>query len=125
VTSKAATIRTLRIRRHSRVRTKVTGTPDRPRLAVSRSLRNISAQVIDDTAGRTLAAASTVEPELRSSLGQSGGGNIAGAEAVGKLLATRAKAAGVKKVVFDRGGFAYHGRVAAVADAVRAQGLEL
>jgi large subunit ribosomal protein L18 len=125
VTSKAAIVRTLRIRRHSRVRNKVVGTADRPRLAVSRSHRNITAQVIDDSAGRTLVAASSVEADLRSSLGAGGGGNVAGAEAVGKLVATRAKQAGINRVVFDRGGFAYHGRVAAVADAVRAEGVEL
>jgi large subunit ribosomal protein L18 len=125
VTSKAAIVRTLRIRRHSRVRNKVIGTAERPRLAVNRSHRHISAQVIDDSEGRTLLAASSVEAELRKSLGDGGGGNIAGAEAVGKLLGTRAKKAGITKVVFDRGGFAYHGRVAAVADAVRSEGVEL
>jgi large subunit ribosomal protein L18 len=125
VTSKAAAIRTLRIRRHSRVRNKVIGTAGRPRLAVSRSHRHISAQVIDDATGRTLAAASSVEADLRRSLGVGGGGNVAGAKAVGKLVASRAKQAGITQVVFDRGGFAYHGRVAAVADAVRAEGLEL
>jgi large subunit ribosomal protein L18 len=125
VTSKAAAIRTLRIRRHSRVRNKVIGTADRPRLAVSRSHRHISAQVIDDATGRTLAAASSVEADLRRLLGDGGGGNVAGAKAVGKLVASRAKQAGITQVVFDRGGFAYHGRVAAVADAVRAEGLEL
>jgi large subunit ribosomal protein L18 len=125
VTTKAADVRRLRIRRHARVRGKVVGTAERPRLAVSRSLRHISAQVIDDATGRTLAAASTVEAALRGSLGAGGGGNIAGAEAVGKLVASRAKDAGVTKVVFDRGGFAYHGRVAALADAVRAEGVEL
>jgi len=123
VSSKAATVRKLRIRRHSRVRVKVVGTAERPRLAVSRSHRHISAQLIDDAAGRTLAAASSVEADLRKSLG--GGGNVAGAEAVGKLIGSRAKAAGITKVVFDRGGFAYHGRVAALADAVRAEGVEL
>jgi large subunit ribosomal protein L18 len=125
VTSKAAIVRTLRIRRHSRVRNKVIGTAERPRLAVNRSHRHISAQVIDDSEGRTLVAASSVEAELRKSLGDGGGGNIAGAEAVGKLLGSRAKKAGITKVVFDRGGFAYHGRVAAVADAVRSEGVEL
>jgi large subunit ribosomal protein L18 len=123
MTSKAASVRRLRIRRHSRVREKVRGTAERPRLAVSRSHRHISAQVIDDAAARTLAAASSVEPALRTSLGQ-GGGNIAAAQAVGRLLATRVKDAGVTAVVFDRGGFAYHGRVAALADAVRAEGVE-
>ncbi len=125
MTSKAAAIRTLRIRRHSRVRKKVVGTAERPRLAVSRSHRHISAQVIDDATGRTLVAAASVEADLRRSLGAGGGGNVAGAEAVGKLVASRAKQAGITQVVFDRGGFAYHGRVAALADAVRAEGLEL
>jgi large subunit ribosomal protein L18 len=115
----------LRARRHARVRAKVSGTADRPRLAVSRSNRHISAQVIDDLAGRTLVAASSVEPELRAKLGGSGGGNVTGAEAVGRLLAVRAKAAGITRVVFDRGGFAYHGRVAVLADAARDEGLEL
>ncbi len=116
--------RRLRIRRHARVRSKVTGTAERPRLAVSRSIRHISAQVIDDTVGRTLAAASSVEPALREALGEQGGGNVTGAEAVGRLLASRAKEAGVTRVVFDRGGFAYHGRVAVLAEAARNEGLE-
>jgi large subunit ribosomal protein L18 len=114
----------LRLRRHQRVRTKVNGTAACPRLAVHRSNRHISAQLIDDTAGRTLVAASSVEPDLRASLGKSGGGNVTGAESVGRLLGTRAKAAGITKVVFDRGGFVYHGRVAVLADAARAEGLE-
>ena len=113
----------LRLRRHSRVRGKVSGTTECPRLAVHRSNRHISAQVIDDTTGRTLAAASSVEPELRASLGQSGG-NVTGAASVGRLLGERAKAAGITRVVFDRGGFVYHGRVAVLADAARAEGLE-
>ncbi|MGH8922335.1 MAG: 50S ribosomal protein L18 [Actinomycetes bacterium] len=125
MTSKAGVIRTLRIRRHARVRNKVVGTSQRPRLAVSRSHKHISAQVIDDGAGATLAAASSVEAAMKTSLGAGGGGNIAAAEAVGKLVASRAKEAGITQVVFDRGGFAYHGRVAALADAVRAEGLEL
>jgi large subunit ribosomal protein L18 len=114
----------LRLRRHDRVRTKVHGTPASPRLAVHRSNRHISAQLIDDTTGHTLAAASSVEPELRAKLGKGGGGNVSGAEAVGHLLGSRAKAAGFTKVVFDRGGFVYHGRVAVLADAARAEGLE-
>lgn len=118
------TTRSLRIRRHARVRAKVSGTAERPRLAVSRSNRHICAQIIDDTAGHTLASASSVEPELRATLGPAGGGNVTGAEAVGRLLASRAKAAGVTRVVFDRGGFAYHGRVAVLADAARNEGLE-
>ena len=117
-------LRALRIRRHSRVRAKVSGTPARPRLAVSRSNRHISAQLIDDVGGRTVASASSVEAELRTRLGDGGGGNIAGAEAVGRLVASRAKDAGITRAVFDRGGFAYHGRVAALADGARAEGLE-
>jgi large subunit ribosomal protein L18 len=116
----AARKRTLRIRRHARVRKHVAGTTARPRLAVFRSGRHISAQVIDDTVGRTLAAASTVESSLRGATG----GNVAAATAVGKLVADRAKSAGVTQVVFDRGGFRYHGRVAALADAAREGGLE-
>jgi large subunit ribosomal protein L18 len=114
----------LRLRRHDRVRTKVSGTAERPRLAVHRSNRHISAQLIDDAAGRTLVSASSVEPDQRAALGQGGGGNVTGAESVGRLLGSRAKAAGITKVVFDRGGFVYHGRVAVLADAARAEGLE-
>jgi large subunit ribosomal protein L18 len=114
----------LRTRRHARVRGKVSGSAERPRLAVSRSLRHISAQVIDDRSGRTLAAASSLEPELRQRLGAQGGGNLSGAEAVGRLVAERAAAAGVTRVIFDRGGYAYHGRVAGLADAARQAGLE-
>ena len=110
----------LRKRRHSRVRKKVAGTADRPRLAVFRSNNHISAQVIDDVAGRTVAAAATVEADLRTSAT----GNAEAATAVGRLVAERAKAAGVTRVVFDRGGFRYHGRVAALADAAREAGLE-
>ena len=111
----------LRRRRHRRVRKKVSGTPERPRLAVFRSNRHISAQIIDDLHGRTLAAASTLETELR---GQPTA-NVVAATAVGQLLGSRARAAGVTRVVFDRGGFLYHGRVAAVAEAARQTGLEL
>jgi large subunit ribosomal protein L18 len=112
--------RTGRIRRHNRVRRKVRGTPARPRLAVFRSNKHISAQVIDDLSGRTLAAASTVEADLRSGAT----GNREAAARVGQLVAERAKSAGVTQVVFDRGGFLYHGRVASVADAAREAGLE-
>jgi large subunit ribosomal protein L18 len=110
-----------RQRRHRRVRKKVRGTAERPRLAVFRSNTHIYAQVIDDVAGRTLAAASTVEPSIKSA---GGTGNIEAAKRVGALVAERASAAGVTKVVFDRGGFLYHGRVAALADAAREAGLE-
>jgi large subunit ribosomal protein L18 len=118
--SKAQKLREARIRRHRRVRKKVRGTPEQPRLAVFRSNNHITAQVIDDIAGRTLAAASTTEPDLRG--GKTG--HAEAAQKVGALIADRAKAAGVSKVVFDRGGFMYHGRVAAVADAAREGGLE-
>jgi large subunit ribosomal protein L18 len=111
-----------RTRRHYRVRKKVAGTAARPRLAVFRSNRHITAQVIDDRTGRTIAAASTVEKDLRT--GQSPTANKSAATTVGRLVGERAKAAGVTQVVFDRGGFLYHGRVAAVAEAARKAGLE-
>src|SRR5262249_33234207 len=110
-----------RRRRHHRVRKKITGTPERPRLAVFRSNRHLGLQVIDDEAGRTLAAASTVEAEVRTARST---GAIAAATRVGRLLAAGARAAGVTKVVFDRGGFLFHGRVKAAADAAREAGLE-
>jgi large subunit ribosomal protein L18 len=110
-----------RTRRHHRVRKKITGTPERPRLAVFRSNRHLVLQVIDDTAGRTLAAASTVEADVRS---DGSTGSVAAATRIGTLVAERAKAAGVSKVVFDRGGFLFHGRVKAAADAAREAGLE-
>ena len=109
-----------RLRRHRRVRKHVRGTAERPRLAVFRSNKHIVAQVIDDMAGRTLAAASTVEKDLRTGAT----GNKTAAATIGRLVAERAKAAGVTKVVFDRGGNIYHGRIAAVADAAREAGLE-
>ncbi|MHB8826782.1 MAG: 50S ribosomal protein L18 [Acidimicrobiales bacterium] len=109
----------LRQRRHARVRRRLSGTPERPRVAVFRSHKHISAQIIDDVAGRTLVAASSVEPALRSA-----GGNIEGAKKVATALAERAKTAGVTTVVFDRGGFDYHGRIAAFAETLRAGGLE-
>ena len=109
-----------RQRRHGRVRKKVHGTADRPRLAVFRSNRHISVQVIDDRSGVTLAAASTYETDLKGSAT----GNKDAAAKVGERIAERAKAAGVTSVVFDRGGNLYHGRVAAVADAAREGGLE-
>lgn len=110
-----------RARRHYRVRKKVSGTAERPRLAVFRSNKHIIAQVIDDVHGTTVAAASTTERDLRGGAT----GNVAAATVVGRLVAERAKAAGVTQVTFDRGGFLYHGRVAAVADAAREAGLEL
>lgn len=113
--------REARIRRHRRVRKKVQGTAERPRLAVFRSNKHISAQVIDDRAGHTLVAASTVEADLRGGAT----GTVDAAHEVGKLVGERAKAAGITQVTFDRGGFLYHGRVAAVADGARDAGLEL
>jgi large subunit ribosomal protein L18 len=110
-----------RDKRHHRLRRWVRGSESRPRLAVFRSLNHIYAQVIDDETGRTLVAADSRSKEFRT--GQPRGGNVAAAKAVGTLLAQRAKAAGVEQVVFDRGGFKYHGRVKALADAARAGGL--
>jgi len=111
----------LRERRRMRVRKKVYGTAERPRLNVFRSLKHIYAQVIDDDRGITLVAASSLSPELR---GKVNGGNIEGAAAVGRLIAEKAKAKGINKVVFDRAGYLYHGRVKALADAARENGLE-
>jgi len=116
----ARTTRELRQRRHARIRRRLSGTAERPRVAMSRTNKHISAQIIDDVAGRTLAAASSVEAGLRST----NGGNIDGAKAVAELLAQRAKEANINMVVFDRGGFDYHGRVAAFAETLRAAGLE-
>lgn len=119
--SKTASRHALRARRQRRVRKKVTGTGDRPRLAVYRSNKHISAQLIDDTKGETVAAASTYEGDVRS-----GGstGSVEAASKVGTLIGERGKAAGVEAVVFDRGGNRYHGRVAALADAAREAGLK-
>ena len=110
----------IRRRIHTRIRRKVKGSGERPRLAIFRSVSNIYAQVIDDRKGRTLVAASSIEKEP----GLKTGGNVAGAKAIGKLIAERAQAAGFKQVVFDRGGYLYHGRVKALADAAREAGLE-
>jgi len=110
----------VRLRVHGRIRHRVHGTQERPRLAVFRSLKHIYAQVIDDHKGHTVASASS--NEKKASVGN--GGNLAGAKQVGKLIAERAKAGGVKKVVFDRGGYLYHGRIKALADAAREGGLE-
>ena len=109
-----------RSRRHNRLRKKVAGTPVRPRLVVNRSSRHIHAQIIDDVAGHTLAAASTLEADVRAV----GGDKKARGAKAGALLAERAKAAGIETVVFDRGGNKYHGRIAALADAAREGGLE-
>jgi large subunit ribosomal protein L18 len=108
-----------RLRRQVRVRKKVSGTPERPRLVVTKSARHLFAQVVDDVAGKTLASASTMETDLRDS----GDDKTAKAKTVGGLLAERAKAAGVETVVFDRAGNKYHGRIAALADGAREGGL--
>lgn len=108
-----------RLKRHKRVRAKVFGTPERPRLNVFRSEKNIYAQVIDDVAGNTLVAASTLDKEIEGN-----GGNKTAARAVGKLVAERCKAKGIDTVVFDRGGYLYHGRVKALAEGARKAGLE-
>ena len=111
-----------RRRVHARVRTRLAGTPERPRLNVYRSVAHIYAQVIDDRNGRTIVSASSVDKETKKGL--KGGGNIPSAKAVGKIIAERAKAVGVTQVVFDRGGYKYHGRVKALADAAREAGLK-
>jgi len=111
-----------RQRVHQRVRMTVSGTAERPRLCVYRSLDHIYAQVIDDRAGKTLVSASSADKDTKKNL--KGGGNVAAAKVVGKAVAERAKAAGVSKVVFDRGGYKYHGRVKALADAAREAGLQ-
>ena len=110
-----------RVRRHRRVRKKILGTPQRPRLAVFRSNKHIYVQIIDDIGGRTLVSSSTVEGELRAGATAT----VDAAKTVGRLAGERAKAAGISTVVFDRGGFKYHGRVAAVADGAREAGLEV
>lgn len=111
-----------RKRIHLRMRKKLTGTSSRPRLSVFRSLRHIRAQVIDDHTGRTLASANSLDKEVRKEI--KGGGNIAAAKVVGKAIAERARAAGVGEVVFDRGGYQYHGRIQALAEAAREAGLK-
>ena len=110
-----------RWRRHKRVRNRVVGTPERPRIAVFRSNAHIYAQLIDDVKGTTVAAASSLEKTMRE--GAKTGANIAAAKAVGKLIAERGKEKGIKDVVFDRGGYLYHGRVKALADAARESGV--
>jgi len=109
----------IRNRVHRRIRRKLRGTAERPRLAVFRSVAHIYAQVIDDAEGKTLVSASSVDKGAKTN-----GGNLAAAKTIGKLVAERAKEKGIKKVVFDRGGYLYHGRVKALADAARAAGLE-
>jgi large subunit ribosomal protein L18 len=110
-----------RVRRHLRVRKKVNGSPSRPRLVVNRSARHMFAQIVDDSVGRTLAAASTLEESIRAGEGD----KTAKARRVGELLARRAAEAGIEAVVFDRGGYRYHGRIAALADGAREGGLKL
>ncbi len=108
----------IRLRIHERIRHRVRGSAERPRLAVFRSLKHIYAQIIDDAAGRTLVAASSSEKNGPN------GGNVAGAKQIGQLIARRAKEKGIQKIVFDRGGYLYHGRIKALADAAREAGLE-
>ena len=115
-------------RRHRiqlRQRKRIAGTSDRPRLSIFRSVGHIYAQVIDDLSGRTLVAASSIDPALKGAFAKGvGGGNIKGAEAIGQAIAARSIEKGIKRVVFDRSGFLYHGRIRAVADAARKAGLE-
>jgi|SRR5688572_22047756 large subunit ribosomal protein L18 len=112
----------VRIRIHERIRKRLSGTPARPRLAVFRSNKHIYAQVIDDAKGTTLTAASSLDVDAKKDIKH--GGNVAAAKAVGKLVAERAKAKGIDAVLFDRGGYIYHGRVKALADAAREAGLK-
>ncbi len=111
-----------RLRRHTRVRKKIQGTAQRPRLNVYRSLNHIYVQVIDDAAGETLVSASTLDPALKGAI--KGGGNIEGARAVGELAAKKCLEKGIENVVFDRGGYLYHGRVKALAEGAREAGLK-
>jgi large subunit ribosomal protein L18 len=117
----------IRMRIHARIRRRVEGTPERPRLAVFRSVKHIYAQVIDDSKGHTVVSAASTEKAAVVGKGEGGksvGGNLDGAKAIGKLVAERAKDKGIKAVVFDRGGYHYHGRVKALAEAAREAGLE-
>ena len=120
----AKSAREARERRHRRVRNNLTGTPERPRLNVYRSLEHIYAQVIDDTLGHTLASASTLDAEVKKKIGKKGQPKIEEAKIVGQIVAARAKSAGVTAVVFDRGGNRYHGRVKALAEGAREGGLD-
>ena len=120
----AKSSREARERRHQRVRARVTGTPERPRLNVYRSLEHIYAQVIDDTVGHTLVSASTLDAEVKKEVGKDGQAKVNEAKIVGQILAARAKNAGISAVVFDRGGNKYHGRVKALADGAREGGLD-
>ena len=123
ITKKMRAKRERRERAHARVRTRVRGNAERPRLSVYKSLRYIYAQVIDDDHGTTLAQASSADPEIREQVGGSTSGKAA-AKLVGEVVAARAKEKGIDKVVFDRGGYVYHGRVQAIADAAREKGLQ-
>ncbi|MGA3295495.1 MAG: 50S ribosomal protein L18 [Candidatus Acidiferrales bacterium] len=111
-----------RQRIHVRMRKRISGTPERPRLCVHRSTRHIRAQVVDDASGRTIVSASSLDKDVRAQI--KGGGNIAASKVVGKVVAQRALEKGVEKVVFDRGGYQYHGRVQALAEAAREAGLK-
>ena len=114
-----------RVRIQLRQRKRISGTKERPRLSVFRSVTHIYAQVIDDLTGETLVSASTVEPSVKGALDKTAsGGNLKGAEAIGKVIAERSIEKGIKRVVFDRSGFLYHGRIRAVADAARKAGLD-
>ncbi|MBI3990648.1 MAG: 50S ribosomal protein L18 [Candidatus Omnitrophica bacterium] len=113
-----------RSRRHNRIRKKVFGTDERPRLVCHRSLLNIHAQIIDDNTGKSILQVSTLDADVKKAFTDGAkGGNLKGAEALGSILARRAKEAGISNVVFDRGGYVYHGRVKALADSARKQGL--
>ena len=115
----------LRQRRHRRIRKKVLGTAQRPRLAVYRSNLHLYVQLIDDREGKTLLNCSTLQPALRKKIGKGKGGDLKAAQQLGEAVAISAKAAGITKAVFDRGGYHYHGRVKALAEAARAKGLEI
>jgi large subunit ribosomal protein L18 len=112
----------VRLRIHERIRKRLSGTPDRPRLCIFRSNKHIYAQIVDDSKGSTLVAASTLDADTKGQV--KGGGNVAAAKAVGKVVAQRAKDKGIQAVLFDRGGYIYHGRVKALADAAREAGLK-
>lgn len=113
-----------RARRHRRIRKKIHGTSERPRLVVFRSLKHVEGQLVDDDSGRTIVGVSSLAPEIRDGDADELGSKVARAKATGKLLGERARAAGIEAVVFDRGGYRYHGRVRALADGAREGGLE-
>lgn len=120
---KRANRKEARVRRHVRLRKELSGTAERPRLSVFKSLHHMYAQIIDDVQGKTLLSASTIDPEIRKEL-KGYGGNIESAKLIGKTIAQQAQTQGIKQVVFDRGGHVYQGRVAALAEAARENGLE-